>query len=50
MKNNSKLWTIIKEVYRKNVKSGAFILMILSPILMFLIYGGITYFIAKDSI
>ncbi len=34
MNRNSKLWVIIKEVYRKNVKSGSFITMVLMPIVI----------------
>lgn len=44
----SKLWIIIKEVYRKNVKSGAFVTMVLGPIVMFGLIGLISYFIANS--
>ncbi|MDO4432652.1 MAG: ABC transporter permease [Aerococcaceae bacterium] len=45
-----KLWIVAKEVYRKNVQTWAFVFMVLSPILMFLISGGIGYFIGQDAV
>lgn len=45
----SKMWIVIKEVYRKNVMSGAFVMMVLGPILMLAVVGIITYFIGKTA-
>ena len=45
----NKLWIVIKEVYRKNVKSWSFLWMILGPIISILIIGLIAYFIGKDE-
>lgn len=47
MKN--KLWIIVKEVYRKNVLSWSFFFMVMGPILMGLVIGGIGYLIAQDK-
>lgn len=44
----NKMWIIVKEVYRKNVKSGAFIMMVFGPLLMFGIIGLISYFIGTS--
>ncbi|MBF6977559.1 ABC transporter permease [Aerococcaceae bacterium zg-BR22] len=50
----NKMWIIIKEVYRKNVRSGGFLAMVFGPIVMFAIIGLIGYFVGtstmKDSI
>ncbi|MBK0348451.1 ABC transporter permease [Aerococcaceae bacterium zg-ZJ1578] len=50
----SKMWIVIKEVYRKNVLSGAFLAMVFGPILMFVVMGAIGYFVgmskAHDSV
>lgn len=44
----NKLGVVIGEVYRKNVKSVSFVVMVLSPILMMLVFGAIGYFMGKD--
>ncbi|MDR1567336.1 MAG: ABC transporter permease [Streptococcaceae bacterium] len=46
---NNKFWIIVKEVYRKNVKSWSFLIAILTPILTFAIFGLIGFFAAKSS-
>ena len=46
---NNKLWIIIKEVYRKNVLSWSFFFMVMGPILMAAVIGGIGYLIAQDK-
>ncbi len=45
----NKFWTIVFEVYRKNVKSLGFIFMVISPIIFMVIFGVVGYFIAKDA-
>ena len=40
---NSKFWTIVKEVFRKNVKSVAFLVMVFLPLLI----GLVIYVIAR---
>lgn len=45
----SKFWIIVGEVYRKNVKSWSFLFLVLSPIILALIGGGIGTFIAKEE-
>lgn len=45
----NKAWIVIKEVYRKNVLSWSFFFMVMSPIFMIAIFGGIGYLIAQDQ-
>lgn len=45
----NKFWVITKEVYKKNVKSVGFIVMLLAPLLAIGIFYGISYFIAQDE-
>lgn len=45
----NKLGVIIAEVYRKNVKSGAFIFMVLGPLFFIGVFGVIGYFIGQES-
>lgn len=45
----NKFWVITKEVYKKNVKSTSFIIMLLAPLLAIGIFYGISYFIAQDE-
>lgn len=45
---NSKLGVVIKEVYRKNVKTGAFIFMVLFPIILLGIMTLITKVTARE--
>lgn len=45
----NKAWIVIKEVYRKNVMSWSFFFMVMSPIFMIAIFGGIGYLIAQDQ-
>lgn len=42
---NSKFWTIVKEVFRKNVKSVAFLVMVFLPLLI----GLVIYVIARAA-
>lgn len=44
-----KLWVIIKEVYRKNVLSWSFFFMVMGPIIMVLVIGGVGYLITQDK-
>ncbi|MBS4462454.1 MULTISPECIES: ABC transporter permease [unclassified Facklamia] len=46
----SKMWIVIKEVYRKNVLSGAFLAMVFGPILMFVVMGAIGYFVGMSKV
>lgn len=45
----SKFWVIVSETYRKNVKSASFIVMLLSPILLLLVGGVISYLVTMSS-
>lgn len=45
----NKLGIIMKEVYRKNVKSWSFFWMIFGPILSIVVIGLIIYFISQDE-
>lgn len=45
----TKFWVIVTDVYKKNVKSVGFLTMVLSPIVMLLIVGGIVYFINQSE-
>jgi len=45
----NKFWVIVNDVYKKNVKSFSFLTMVLSPIVMLLIIGGIVYFIDQTE-
>lgn len=44
----SKFWVVTKQVYKKNVKSGSWIFLVLSPILMGAFIIGLTFFMAKS--
>lgn len=45
----SKLWIVIKEVYRKNVKTWAFLAMIVGPLIPLIIGGGVGWFISSEE-
>lgn len=45
----NKFWIIVWEVYKKNVRSVAFIMMVLSPILIAAAAGGIGYIVNKTA-
>ncbi|MBT2732575.1 ABC transporter permease [Carnobacterium sp. ISL-102] len=45
----NKFWVIVSDVYKKNVKSFSFLTMVLSPIVMLLIIGGVVYFIDQTE-
>ncbi len=45
----NKLWIIIKEVYRKNVRSWSFFWMVFGPILMVVGIGTVVFFIVKNE-
>lgn len=45
----NKFWVIVTDVYKKNIKSFGFLTMVLSPIVMLLIIGGIIYFISQSE-
>lgn len=49
MTKRSKLWIVIKEVYRKNVQSMSFLWMVLGPLVMIAIFGLIGYFVANEQ-
>lgn len=44
-----KFWVIVSDVYKKNIKSFGFLTMVLTPIVMLLIIGGIIYFISQSE-
>lgn len=46
----SKFWVITKEVYKKNVKSIGFIMMVLMPLLVIAFIIGIGYFASRDAV
>lgn len=46
---NNKFWIIVREVYRKNVKSWSFLVAILAPILMFAVVFLISFLSVKSS-
>ncbi|WP_195852631.1 ABC transporter permease [Aerococcus sanguinicola] len=45
----SKLWTVAKSVYRKNVFSWSFVWMVASPLVMVAVFGLIGYFIGQSE-
>lgn len=45
----SKMWIVIKEVYRKNVLSWSFFFMVMGPILMVAVIGAVIFFITQDQ-
>ena len=45
----NKFWVIVRDVYKKNIKSFGFLTMVLTPIVMLLIIGGIIYFISQSE-
>ncbi|MHA6602890.1 ABC transporter permease [Aerococcus urinae] len=45
----NKLWVVIREVYRKNVKSGSFIFMVLSPLIFIGIIAAVAYFVSQSE-
>lgn len=49
MSSMNKFWVIVTDVYKKNIKSFGFLTMVLSPIVMLLIIGGIIYFISQSE-
>lgn len=45
----NKFWIIVSEVYKKNVKSGAFISMVLSPVILIAVVGLIAFFVNSNQ-
>ena len=45
----NKLWIVIKEVYRKNVKSWSFFWMVFGPIIMIVGISAVIYFITQSE-
>lgn len=45
----SKYWVITKEVYKKNVKSFGFIVMVLSPLLVIGFIAGLSYYFSQQD-
>lgn len=41
----NKFWIIVSEVYKKNIKSGAFLAMVFSPVILLALIGIIAYFV-----
>lgn len=46
----NKLWLVANHTYKRNVFSKTFIMMILSPLIFFLIFGAVFFFIQKSAI
>ncbi|MFL2077454.1 ABC transporter permease [Marinilactibacillus psychrotolerans] len=44
-----KFWVITKEVYKKNVKSIGFLIMVLAPVLVAVVGIAVGYFISEDQ-
>lgn len=45
----SKFWVITKEVYKKNIKSFGFIIMVLAPILLIGFIAGVAYYFSQQA-
>ncbi|MEG0160280.1 MAG: ABC transporter permease, partial [Carnobacterium sp.] len=45
----NKFWVIVGEVYKKNVKSGAFLSMVLSPVIIIAVIGIVAFFVNSSS-
>lgn len=45
----NKLWIVIKEVYRKNVKTWAFLAMVLGPLIPLIIGGAVGWFMQSEE-
>ncbi|MCC5895315.1 MAG: ABC transporter permease [Alkalibacterium sp.] len=45
----SKFWVITKEVYKKNVKSFGFIIMVLIPLIVIGFFIGMGYYFSRDA-
>lgn len=45
----NKFWIIVGEVYKKNVKSGAFLSMVLSPVIIIAVIGIVAFFVNSSS-
>ncbi|WP_177188629.1 ABC transporter permease [Alkalibacterium subtropicum] len=45
----SKYWVITKEVYKKNVKSIGFLVMVLSPLIVIAFIAGLTYYFSQEE-
>lgn len=45
----NKLGVVVQEVYRKNVKTGGFLVMVFSPIVFFAIFAVIGFFLGRDA-
>lgn len=45
----NKFWVIVEEVYKKNVKSLGFMVMVLAPIVIIAIISAVIYFIATSE-
>lgn len=44
-----KCWIVLRETYRKNVQSKAFLTMIFVPLLLVAVFGGIGYFVGNQT-
>lgn len=44
-----KFWVVMSQVYKKNVKSGSWIFLVLSPLLFLAIGVGIAFYVAKTQ-
>lgn len=44
-----KFWIVFGQVYRKNVRSGSWLFLVLSPLLFALLMGAVFYFISQSS-
>lgn len=45
----SKFWVITKEVYKKNIKSFGFIIMVLVPLIVVGFFAGLGYYFSRDA-
>lgn len=44
-----KFWVVMSQVYKKNVKSGSWIFLVLSPLLFLAVGVGIAFYVAKTQ-
>ncbi|WP_423188571.1 ABC transporter permease [Alkalibacterium sp. f15] len=45
----NKYWVITKEVYKKNIKSFGFLIMVLSPLIVVAFIAGLTYYFSQEE-
>lgn len=45
----NKFWVITKEVYKKNIKSLGFIVMVLIPLIIIGFIAGMTYYFSQEA-